>query len=144
MVVRNPLPEEIPAIMEQTVQIFAEQEVPADLLGLSPEQNPVWYAGYEDGELVGAIATFEEDGEIHMGRFTVGHKFQGRHLGTEIMLYAMEATFASGVEKIVGDARDASIHIICKHGGRTTGEPRPFYIGNATTFEICKKDFHRD
>ena len=144
MILRKPLPEEMPAILEQTVSIFAEQEIPDEILDFRPGQNPVWYAGYEDGELVGAIATFEEDGETHLGRFTVGHKFQGRHMGTEIMLYAIEQAFASGVEKLVGDARDASIHILCRHGGRTTGEPRPFDIGNATTFELCKKDYHRD
>ena len=144
MIVRNPLPEEIPAILKQTDEIFAEQDIPAELLVFAPGQNPVWYAGYEDGELVGAIATFEENGETHLGRFTVAHKFQGRHMGTEIMLSAIEGAFASGVEKLVGEARDTSIHILCKHGGRTTGETYTFYIGNATPFEICKKDYHRD
>lgn len=144
MTVRKPLPEELPAIIKQTEDIFAEQGIPAEILPLYPEQNPVWYAGYEEGELVGAIATFQENGETHLGRFTVSHKFQGRHMGTEIMLYAVEDAFASGVEKLVGDARDTSIHILCKHGGRTTSEPHQFYIGNATNFEICAKDYHRD
>ena len=143
MEIRRAKDGELDEIMALVTSTFAEQDIPADILYFSPEEDPRWWVAVEDGRIVGTMAAFTEEGATHLGRFTVDRSMRGRHIGTQIILRVIDDLFAEGTESLYGFARDTSIHILVKHGAVTIGEPEPFYIGNATHFELLRENYHR-
>ena len=78
-----------------------------------------------------------------MGRFAVTPENRGCHLGTMLLQSAVREIFSSGIEEIYCEARDTTVHIVEKLGGKITGDPVPFYDGNVTPM-ILKRIYYFD
>ena len=104
-------------------------------------KTPTWYCAELNGIPAGTVAVWQEGSETHWGRFAVQPDLRGRGIGKALVRYSLEQSFSRGIDRICMEAREATVHIICKMGGRITGEAVPFFVGTVTPVEISAADF---
>lgn len=142
--VRRAGADDMQEIMELQITTFAgEQEIPAGLIQLSERQSPQWWAAFCGEVLMGAVASWNEDGVQHAGRFAVTPHSRGLGIGKKLARKAFDDLFAQGVEEIHMEARDVSVHIVEAMGGQITGEPFDFYVGTVTPMKIRRENYVR-
>ena len=130
---------EIPRIIAMQTEIFSgEQGIPEEMIGSFLLSRPTCWIAEQDGEIVGSISAWEEDGVVHLGRFVVLPRLRGQKIGTKLLNYAIQELFSSGAEKIYMEARDSAARMIRAMGGRDVGEPFVFYLGNVTPLVLEK------
>ena len=129
------------------VAVFAgEQGFPADDVACLDGTNHQWWCAALDGEsadgqIVGAVASWETDGETHWGRFAVNPRWRGQHIGTRLAAQSFHDLFSQGVEVIHMTAREQTVKIVCGMGGKVTGAAEPFFKGTVTPVVIEKGEF---
>ena len=142
IICRRATPDELDTIMDLEVRTFTgEQEIPREMNYLPDSSTPQWFCALEDGEIIGAVAFFREDGAWHAGRFAMEPAYRGRHIGTQLITWAFGEMFSSGVEEIIMDGRPATVHILLKLGAEVTGETYPFYASTCTPLRLKKAAF---
>ena len=120
-----------------------EQGIPRELCYLPEEHSPIWWCAEEGGAIIGAVASYEEAGQTHFGRFVIEPEYRGRGIGTRLLRFAVEDVFSQGVEQIHTESRTATVRILEKMGGRVVGEAFPFYKGDCTPVRLCREDYVR-
>lgn len=134
--------EDLPHILNLQVQVFTgEQCIPEEMVRAVQSKTPTWYCAELNGIPAGTIAVWQEGSETHWGRFAVQPDLRGRGIGKALARYSLEQSFSRGIDRICMEAREATVHIICKMGGRITGEAVPFFVGTVTPVEISSADF---
>ena len=129
-------------IIKLEIDIFeGEQEIPAKLIPIPLENRPQWWCALLDETVIGAIAAWQEDGKIHLGRFAISPKYRRLHIGTDLVTYSIDDLFSQRIEEIHIEAREITVKIICDMGAKITGEPIEFYKGTVTPMILCKKDY---
>ena len=128
--------EQIMALVTETFS--GEQNIPIELIPIPDEMCPQWWCIEENGNMIGSLALYRDCNEWHMGRFAISPDKRGEHLGTQLLISAIQDIFSSGIEEIYCEARDTTVHIVEKLGGKITGDPVPFYDGNVTPMIIKK------
>lgn len=129
-------------ITKLEVDVFeGEQEIPAELIPVPPENSPQWWCALLDGTVIGAIAAWEGNDQIHLGRFAIAPKYRRLHIGTNLVTYSIEDLFSQGIEEIHMEAREVTVKIICAMGAKITGEPMEFYQGTVMPMVLYKKDY---
>jgi len=144
---RKAEPDEISSVIGLVSDVFYnEQGVPREMNPLPEEKSPVWWCSVDDaGKIVGGLCAWtEENGEKHFGRFVTAPEMRGRQIGTQLMKSALEDAFSNGAEAVHLDARDKTVRIICRLGGRVTGEPFEFYGSLCTPVTIEKDAFEAE
>ena len=137
--IRKATAEEIPQIIAIQTEIFCgEQDIPEELIDTFLSNCPTCWVAERDGRIAGSIASWEENGETHLGRFVVLPQLRGQKIGTKLLNYAVQDLFAAGVESIHVEARDSAARMLRAMGGRDTGDPFPFYRGNVTPMVLEK------
>ena len=137
--IRKAMAEEIPQIIAIQTEIFCgEQEIPEELIATFLQSRPTCWIAELDGRIVGSIASWEENGETHLGRFVVLPELRGQKIGTKLLDHAVSDLFDAGVESITVEARDSAARMFRALGGRDTGAPFPFYRGNVTPMVLEK------
>ena len=125
--------EEIPQIIAMQTEVFSgEQGIPEEMIDSFLMNRPTCWIAEQEGEIVGSISAWEEDGAVHLGRFIVLPRLRGQKIGTKLLNHAVNELFGSGTERIYVEARDSAARMIRALGGRNIGEPFAFYIGNVT------------
>lgn len=144
MIFRRASDDDMPDIMKLQYSIFnGEQGIPEELIdGFTTVDNICWCVE-KDGEIIGAAAAWKENDEIHWGRFVVIPSLRGQGIGTELAGYSFGELFDEGAEIIYMEARDTTVEIVCGMGGKVTGEPFGFFIGDVTPVELKKEDLIR-
>ena len=143
-VIRKAFDQDMKGIMELIISVFnGEQAIPAELIPIPDELTPHWWCADEDGVITGSIALYQEYGEWHLGRFAVLPNRRGASVGSRLFETAVQDIFQSGIEVLYCEARDATVHIILKHGGKIIGEAVPFFKGNVTPMLISKDSFEK-
>lgn len=106
--------------------VFAyEQNIPVELHNIKEDLKPIWWCAKSDFEIAGIAAGWIENGEWHWGRFAVDKRLRGLGIGKKLAVFSLSEIFSLGAGKIVINARDITVGIINKFGGRVTGEPSP-------------------
>ena len=137
--IRKATAEEIPQIIAIQTEIFCgEQDIPEELIATFLSSCPTCWVVERDGRIAGSIASWEENGETHLGRFVVLPQLRGQKVGTKLLAYAVQDLFAAGVESSHVEARDSAARMLRAMGGRDTGDPFPFYRGNVTPMVLEK------
>jgi ribosomal protein S18 acetylase RimI-like enzyme len=137
--IRKATEEEIPLIIDIQKEIFCgEQNIPEDLIGTFLSSQPICWIAEQNGRIIGSISSWEEKGEVHLGRFVVLPQFRGQKAGTKLLNHAVLELFQNGVEVIYVEARDSAARMIRAIGGRDTGEAFEFYLGNVTPMVLEK------
>ena len=143
-VIREASDQDMKGIMELIISVFnGEQTIPTELIPIPDELTPRWWCADENGVITGSIALYQEHGEWHLGRFAVSPNRRGTSLGSRLFETAVQDIFQSGIEVLYCEARDTTVHIILKHGGRIIGEAVPFFKGNVTPMFISKDSFEK-
>lgn len=117
-----------------------EQHIPTELIPLKND-NQKWWCIKINNEVVGIVAAWETKNEWHWGRLAIHKKLRGLGMGKKIATKSLEELFQMGVEKVIIDARDITVEMVLKMGGKITGEKTNFYDHPITPMKIHKNDF---
>lgn len=142
IVFRKASERDIPRILELQRTVFnGEQNIPAGEIPAFLARKPQCWCAVCGDQIVGTVAAWKEDGVMHWGRFVTSPDYRGRHIGQRIARLSFDELFAQGVQEIHMEAREITTRIVCKMGGKITGEPRPFYVGTITPVVLKKSDY---
>jgi len=131
--------EEALALIEE---VFAnEQNIPVELHNLKEELRPNWWCAKIGSEIVGVVAGWNEKDEWHWGRFAVKKTLRGQGIGKKLAVFSLNEIFNLGAEKIYIEARDVTVGILKKLGGKVVGEPMIFYGEPVTPMTLEKHEF---
>jgi len=129
-------------IIQIQLDVFnGEQRIPSALIPLPAENFPQWWCALLGAEMVGEVGAWTENNQVHWGRFAIRRNYRGLHIGTKLARYSIEDLFSQGIEEIHMDAREITVKIVCKMGGKTIGEPSNFYDGTVTPVVLYQKDY---
>ena len=132
--------------MDEALQLlrdvfYGEQNIPVELHPLPEQRKPVWWFAHIDSQMVGVVAGWTVDGEWHWGRFAVPRKLRGTGIGKKLATFSIREIFGLGAEEIYIEARDVTVGILQKLGGRILGEPMDFHGDPVTPMVLKKIDF---
>ena len=144
MIIRRAGPEDMEEIMPLVCSVFEEQGIPRELDFIPEDRSPLWWCAEAGKTVIGAIASYKEDGKTHLGRFAIRPGYRGRGIGTRLLRCAVEDVFAHGVQRIYTESRPVTVAILEKMGAKISGETFPFYQGVCTPVDICKEDYIPD
>ena len=145
LIFRRAVSRDMGDILQMELDVFAgEQKIPVTLIPLPAEKFPRWWCASIDTSIVGAVAAWKENDQIHWGRFAIGKSYRGLHIGTKLARYSLDDLFSQQVEEVYIDARDATVKIICNLGGNIIGEPITFYNDDVTPVILKKKFFNQN
>ena len=126
-------------------KIFSgEQNIPENLVPIPASIQAKWWGIRIGEEIIGVAAAWQEDGQWHWGRFAVDANFRGLGLGKKLASESIAALFAHSVEVIMVNARDITVDILKKMGGKQTGPSVDFFGEPVTSMSIAKNDFIPD
>jgi DNA-binding MarR family transcriptional regulator/predicted GNAT family N-acyltransferase len=128
--------------MELLIQTFSnEQNIPGQLVPLSKSKSPRWWCVRVGEEVLGAVAAWKESGQWHWGRFAVDKNFRGLGIGKTMAIESITELFTGAADKIIIEARDITVGIIQKLGGKQTRPPFDFYGEPVTPMVLEKEAF---
>ena len=119
---------------------YKEQNIPKELIP-PKNDNQKWWCIRSSDEIVGIVAAWEVKSEWHWGRLAIHKKLRGLGMGRKIAIKSLYELFQMGIEKVKIDARDITVEMVLKIGGKITGRKTSFYGYPITPMEIQKKDF---
>lgn len=129
-------------ILQLQQDIFTqEQKIPASMIPLPAQSAPQWWCALMNGFIVGAVAAWKQEDQMHWGRFAVMPAYRGLHIGTRLARFSLDDLFARQIEEIHMEAREATVKIICDLGGKVVGTPTAFYVGTVTPVVLSRKDY---
>ncbi len=144
LILRKAYIKDMEEILQLQIDVFeGEQRIPSELIPLPEEKSPLWWCALIGNTIVGAVAAWKEENQIHWGRFATRQNYRGLHIGTKLARYSLEDLFSQQIEEIYMDARDATVKIICSMGGKIIGKPIEFYDGTVTPIVLDEKEFKR-
>ena len=130
------------AVLALNIATFTgEQGIPADMIEIPTEQRPRWWCAFLDDKMVGTVAGYFNGEEFHMGRFAVDPALRGHNIGRQLVEYAFNDAFASGIERVDMECRDVTVKILLAMGARISGETRTFYGANATPMVMYRAEY---
>lgn len=119
---------------------YKEQNIPKKLIPLEAD-NQKWWCIKSNDQIVGTVAAWEINYKWHWGRLAIHKELRGFGLGKKLVTKSLDELFQIGMEKVIIDARDITVEMVLKIGGKITGEKSNFYGYSITPMEIYKKDF---
>lgn len=144
LILRRASSEDMDRILQLQVRVFeGEQGIPASLVPISEENSPIWWCAYMAENLVGAVAAWDFETQMHLGRYAIQPDYRGLHIGTRLAQFAIEDIFSRTIDKLYIEARDITVKIISKMGGEVVGEPSKFYDGMVTPMILSKENYRK-
>ncbi len=129
-------------IMQLQEEVFTgEQKIPSAMIPLSDENSPQWWCALLGTSIVGAVAAWKENNQVHWGRFATRQNYRGLRIGTKLARFSLEDLFCQGIEDIYMDARAVTVKVICNMGGKIMGEETEFYNDTITPVVLHKNDY---
>lgn len=119
---------------------YKEQDIPKELIPLHNEHQEWWCIRNKD-QIVGIVAAWAIHSEWHWGRLAVDQKLRGRGIGKKLVLKSIADLFQMDIEKIKINARDITLEMILRIGGKVTGEKSLFYGHPLTPMCLEKSAF---
>jgi len=124
------------------VEVFTkEQSIPANLVPLKKDLEPIWWCARVGEDIVGVTAGWIENNEWHWGRYAVDKRLRGIGIGKKLAMFSLNDIFNIGAEEIYSEARDITVKMLRKLGCEIVGEPVNFYGDSVTPIIIKKSDF---
>jgi predicted GNAT family N-acyltransferase len=120
---------------------YKEQNIPKELIPLENE-NQKWWCIRSSDEIVAIAAAWEVKSEWHWGRLAIHKKLRGFGMGKKIAIKSLDELFQMGIESVKIEARDITVEMVLKMGGKITGRKAKFYGHSITPMEIQKEDFN--
>ncbi|MGO1043786.1 GNAT family N-acetyltransferase [Clostridioides difficile] len=120
-----------------------EQKIPKDIIPISQDKNPSWWCTTINDVIIGAVASWYENRQVHWGRFAIRKDFRSQHIGTELARFSIDDLFSQDIDEIFMEARDTTVKIICNLGGMVTGKAEDFYNETVTPVTLQKIHYHK-
>lgn len=117
-----------------------EQHIPKALIPVTYDHQKWWCIRAREN-IVGTAAAWKCESEWHWGRLAVHKDLRGLGLGKKLVLQSLDELFQLGVENVKIEARDHTVQMLFKIGGKITGQRVDFYGYPITPMEIQKTDF---
>jgi len=138
-----------PDRMEEALRLlrdvfYGEQNIPVELHPLPYHMRPVWWVALSGTEMVGVACGWVEQDEWHWGRFAVPPRLRGSGIGKKLAAFSIREIFAMGAETIHIEAREVTVGILQKLGGKIIGAPTDFHGDPVTPMVMMKRDFQSD
>lgn len=116
------------------------QNIPPGLLPVAPEHESKWWIARSGELLLGVAASWRVDGIWHWGRFAVDSKYRRLGVGQRLALASLRELLVDSDEVII-EARETTVKIISRLGGKTSGPPVDFYGAPVTPMRLVKDEF---
>lgn len=131
------------SVIELVSEVFCrEQSIPAELVPVKSEQQPVWWCARVGEDIIAAVASWLDNGEWHWGRFAVDSRLRGLGIGKRVAISSLRDTFKLGADCIYLDARDITASMVKKLGGKAIGTATDFYGQAITPMILTRADFN--
>lgn len=117
-----------------------EQNIPEDL-HFPSSKNQLWWCVKRDGNIVGTAAVWKVGARWHWGRLALAEELRGKGLGKKLVLHSLEESFGYGIEGLKIDAREITVAMLEKMGGKITGNTTDFYGIPITPMLLQKANF---
>lgn len=117
-----------------------EQRIPSQMIPLPPETQPQWWCAEQGGAVIGAVAAWREEDEVHLGRFAIRQDCRGQHVGSRLAKYAVADLFRQGYEELHAEARPLAVKLLCAMGARVSGPGSDFFEGTVTPVVLRRED----
>ena len=144
LILRRATLKDMDSILKLQVRVFeGEQGIPASLVPISEENAPKWWCAYMAENLVGAVAAWDFNTQMHLGRYAIRPEYRGQHIGTRLAQFAIEDLFSQAIDQLYIEARDITVKIISKMGGEVVGDPSQFYNGMVTPMILSKANYRK-
>lgn len=135
-------PNHMEDVIRLATDVFTnEQNIPANLVPLKKELEPIWWCVRVGEIIIGISASWRENDEWHWGRYAVDKKLRGKGIGKKLAMFSLNEIFNLGAEEIYSEARDITVKMLEKLGCDIIGEPINFYGDSVTPIIIKKCDF---
>lgn len=135
---------EMKDIIQLLIAVFHdEQQIPVDGIPLSVQNEPQYWVVEMNHSIIGTVAAWKENNQIHWGRYAIKKNYRGLHIGTRLAALSFADLFAQGIECIYMDARETTVKIVCEMGGKIAGETAPFFKGTVTPIILNKSEFEK-
>lgn len=128
--------------MELVVQVFSgEQNIPSRLVPVSKSKSPKWWCVRVGEDVIGAAAAWKESEQWHWGRFAIDKNLRGIGIGNRLAVESITALLTIHTDKIIIEARDITVGIIEKLGGKQSRPLFDFFGEPVTPMIIDKEAF---
>lgn len=135
-------PNHMEDVIRLATDVFTnEQNIPANLVPLNEELQPIWWCARIDEVIIGISASWRENHEWHWGRYAVDKRLRGKGIGKKLAMFSLNEIFNLGAEEIYSEARDITVKMLRKLGSEIIGESVNFYGDSVTPIKIKKCDF---
>ncbi|MCD7949438.1 MAG: GNAT family N-acetyltransferase [Erysipelotrichaceae bacterium] len=121
----------------------SEQGIPKSLTHIESDLHPQWWYVLEDDVIVGTICAYFDSGECHVGRIVVISSMRNKGIATKMIRRALEDLFSQDINTIYLEARDITVHMLEKMGGKVNGKPFEFYGDTCTPVIMKRKSYIR-
>ncbi|WP_303871380.1 GNAT family N-acetyltransferase [Acetobacterium wieringae] len=127
------------AIKLATEVFTNEQGIPTELVPLNLNLKPIWWGARVGEDIIGVAAAWKKNDKWRWGRFAVDKGLRGIGIGEKIAIYSLKKIFNGYTDELYIDARDVTVNMLLKFGGKVIGETEEFY-GEAITPILLKKE----
>lgn len=121
---------------------YDEQQIPDKLIEIPDKYESKWWIARSGEYLLGTVAFWQENNQCHWGRFAVNPDYRGLGIGKKLALKSLHECFQENNEVII-EARDTTVRIISKLGGKITGDAFDFYGMAVTPMRITLQEFEQ-
>ena len=110
LILRRATLKDMDSILKLQVRVFeGEQGIPASLVPISEENAPKWWCAYMAENLVGAVAAWDFNTQMHLGRYAIRPDYRGQHIGTRLAQFAIEDMFSQAINLLYIEATDITV-----------------------------------
>ncbi|MEA4893357.1 MAG: bifunctional helix-turn-helix transcriptional regulator/GNAT family N-acetyltransferase [Peptococcaceae bacterium] len=132
--------------MAETIKLATEvftdeQGIPAELVPLAADLEPVWWCARAGEDIIGAVAAWKENDEWKWGRFSVDKRLRGIGIGQKIAIYSLKEIFGRYTDELYIGAREVTVRMFKKFGCKIIGETKDFYGETITPILLTKDSF---
>jgi len=124
------------------IDVFTnEQNIPESLVPIEEPLKPTWWCARVGEDIIGVVASWEEEGKFHFGRYAIDKRLRGIGIGKKLAIFSLKEIFNLGVEEIFSEGRDITVNMLKNFGCHITGEAMDFYGEPVTPITINRDDF---
>ncbi|MFD2825257.1 GNAT family N-acetyltransferase [Leeuwenhoekiella polynyae] len=122
---------------------YKEQNIPKKLIPLNGKEQ-LWWCIIDNNKVVGTVAAWKENEEWHWGRLALHPELRGLGVGKRLVNTSLTELFQMNINRIKVDARDITVGMILKMGGKVEGSKTRFFGYPITPMVIEKHNWKPD
>lgn len=118
-----------------------EQGIPAETIVIDSNLKPIWWCARVGEDVIGVVATWKEKDKWKWGRFAIDKRLRGLCIGQKMAIHSLKEIFREYTDELYIEAREVTVKILIKFGGKVIGETEDFYGEPITPLLLNKELF---